>query len=283
MSKPKHVEWAINYGLIHEGWTLEDYLVKAVETQGYETALIHGVQGSGKSCRLLQTGYWIYKDWDTVLDSIVFKPTSFVNKLKSVPIGRRIPWLGFDDVGVHYTSSTFRTDVKQYQAIDSAWAAIRTKLSVCVLTIPLLDRLAKNLKDNLTFEIYLGKNQTELVERIVRMPSFDKMETHLSKILIEGPRRFDLFEVPKDVFKEYWDMRLRLTEEALDGLSKATDLEDSEGYTPVLDVAEEIGLSPNTIQQMASRGVIKARKIGDLLYIPDDYIPRLKKIYGKTT
>ena len=65
---PKHVEWAKHYGHIHEGWTLEDYLIEAVRNQGYETVLIHGVQGSGKSNRLLQTGFWIFKDWDKVLE-----------------------------------------------------------------------------------------------------------------------------------------------------------------------------------------------------------------------
>ena len=149
------------------------------------------------------------------------------------------------------------------------------------VVIPLLDRLAKNLKDNITFEVFLGKNQMEIVERIIRRPSFGKMETTLHKILIEGPRRFDLYDVPKDVFKEYWEMRLRLTEEALEELARTTDLDDTEGYTPVLDIAEKIGISPNTIQQMASRGVIKARKINDLLYIPDEYVPRLQSIYSK--
>jgi len=278
---PKHVEWAIRYGLIHEKWTLEDYLIYAVDNQGYETVGIHGVQSSGKSCRMLQTGFWIFKDWDKVLSNIIFKPSTFVQKLQAIPIGRRVPWIGFDDIGVHYPSSRFRTDIKQYEAIDSAWAAIRTKCSVVVLTIPLLDRLAKNIKDNVTFEVYLGRNQTEIVERIVRMPSFDRMETRLCKILVEGPRPFDLYEVPKDVFKEYWEMRLKLTEEALEGLAKATDLENTEGYTMVLDVAEKLHLSPNTIQQMESRGVIKGRKIDGLLYINDEYITRLKRLYDK--
>jgi len=276
---PRHVETAIQYGLIHPGWTLEDYLRHAVESQGYETVLIHGVQGSGKSNRMLQQGYWIYRDWDKVLANIVFKPADFVKKLQSIPMGKRIPWIGFDDVGVHYPSSKFKTDVKQYEAIDATWAAIRTKCSVISLTIPLLDRLAKNIKDNVSFEVYIGRNQMELVERIVRLPSFDRMETRLFKILVEGPRKFNLYDVPKDVFKEYWDMRLRLTEEALESLAQATDLEVEEGYTPIIDLAVELGLSPNTIQQMVSRGVIRGRKIRGILCVCDEDIPKLKKVY----
>ena len=56
---PKIVESAIEFGHIVPGWCLQDYLVHAVQTQGYETVLIHGVQGSGKSCLMLQTGFWI--------------------------------------------------------------------------------------------------------------------------------------------------------------------------------------------------------------------------------
>ena len=279
VSRSKIVKTAITYGLIIPGWTLEDYIRDAAAKGGYATVQIWGEQGSGKSNRLLQEGYWVYQDWDRVLENILFKPSAFVSKLKAIPKGKRVPWIGWDDIGCHMPSSTFRTDINQYQAVDAVWTVLRVKASVITLTIPNITRLVRNIKDNISFEVFLGKNQTELVERIVRLPSFSRLESVLKKVLIEGPRPFRLFDVPKDVFKQYWDMRLNLTEEALDMLEKTSEPESLEGLVPVFDVAEALGLSPNTIQQMISRGVVGGRKVGSLLYLEEKYVPRLKKIY----
>lgn len=278
---PKIVEIAKHFGIVKMGNTLEDYLIEAVENGGYETVNIWAVQGSGKSTRMLQMGHWIYKDWDTVLDSIVFKPSTFVEKLKSIPKGSRVPCILWDDLLVHYTSSTFRTDIKQYEAVDSAWAAIRTKVNVIILTDPIIDRVAKNIKDNLTFEVFMGRNQMEIIYRLFRLPSFNRVESNFFKVALEEPARFDLYKVPKDIWKQYWEMRLELTEEALERLAQTSDIEDIEGYTPVLDVALELKLSPNTISQMISRKILKGRAIGDTLYLQDDQVASLKQIYHR--
>lgn len=271
-SNSKIVQTAVKFGLIKPGWTLEDYIRDAAESQGYATVQVWGEQGSGKSNRILQQGYWVYKDWDLVLKNIIFKPSSFVQRLKSIPMGRRVPWLGWDDVGVHFTSNAFRTNIQEYESVDGAWASIRVKCSVISLTIPNISRLARNIKDNVSHEVYLGRNQMELVERIVRLPSFTSLESELFKVLIEGPQPFKLFDVPTDVFKEYWEMRLELTEEALEKMDLSTEPESPEGYMTVLEaaqVAKDKGLrySTSSIQQDISRGVIRGTKIGPTLYV----------------
>jgi len=271
-SDSRIVQTAIKFGLIKPGWTLENYISEAVEKQGYATVQVWGEQGSGKSNRILQQGYWVYKDWDLVLKNIIFKPSSFVQRLKAIPKGKRVPWIGWDDVGVWFTSNAFRTDITQYEAVDGAWASIRVKCSVISLTIPNISRLARNIKDNVSHEVYLGKNQMEMVERIVRLPSFTSLESELFKVLIEGPRLFRLFNVPRDVFKEYWEMRLQLTEEALEKMDQSTEPESPEGFIPVLEAAKiskEKGVrySTSSIQQDISRGVIRGTKIGPVLYV----------------
>ena len=265
------------FGLIKRGWTLQDYLIDAVKNTGYETVEIWGVQGAGKSSRMLQMGYWIYQDWDKVLRNIVFKPNEFVKRLKEVPKGKRIPCLLWDDIGVHYTTSSFRTDIKQYEAIDAAWAAIRTKCSVIVITNPLIDRLAKNIKDNITFEVFIGRNQMELIRRIVRLPGILRMESNLFKIVIEKPSKFNLYEVPRDVFREYWDMRLELTEEALERLDQTVESEDMTGYMRVSEAAIKLNMSANTLQSLISRGVYRGKKIKDTLCISLEEFERIKK------
>jgi len=273
-SIPKHIEIARDYGIVKLGYTLEDYLKEAVhgEIEGYETVVIWGVQGSGKSTRALQMANWIYDDWEKVLANVVFKPSEIVSRLEAVPDGERISCLVWDDVGVHYPSSKFKTDIEMYEAIDSAWAAIRTKVAVAILTIPLITRLAKNLRDNITFEVFLGRNQKEIIKRIFHLPGTERIESNLFKVTAEWPEAFNLYKVPKPIWTRYWKKRLKLTREAIETLKGAADMEDTEGYLPVLDAALKVResghkITGTTIQQNISRGVMRGRKFKGQLYV----------------
>jgi hypothetical protein len=276
-----HIQLAIKFGIIVQGNTLEEYIREAVAKSGYETVCIWGVQGSGKSNRAMQIAYWIYKDWGRVLENIIFKPSELVERLEAVPDNERIPCLIWDDVGVHYPSSKFKTDIKEYEAVDEMWAAIRTKVSVIILTIPLINRLAKNLKDNITFEVFLGRNQYEIIKRVYHLPGTDQIYSNFFKVNVEWPGEFNLFFVPLGIWKRYWSMRLKLTNEAIENLKGVTDMEVSEDYLPVKDAALLAGVNPNTLQQSISRGVYRGRKFNDLLYIRIEDLNQYLESKGK--
>jgi len=83
----KVLQYAMTFGLIIPDYTCKNYIELAVEQGGYETLELWGVQGSCKSNRTLQHGYWVYGDWDEVLKHVVFKPSGdpefgFVDRLK---------------------------------------------------------------------------------------------------------------------------------------------------------------------------------------------------------
>lgn len=213
--------------------------------------------------------------WLKVLDLVVFKPSTFVETLEELEDDEVLPVLGWDDVGVHYPATKFKTDIKQYEAIDSTWAAIRTKVHVILTTIPLIDRLAKNLRDNVTLEVFLGKNQMEIINRCYHLPGIKRMESNFFKVTIEKPAPFDLFMVPQWVWDIYWKKRLKLTKEALQNLRKATNMESIEGYITVIDAAEiafteRVKYSASTIQQDISRGIIEGQKINGILCVSED-------------
>lgn len=273
---PSHIRIAIEYGQIIPDATLEDYLNIAVQKNGYETVGIHGTQGSGKSSFALQVAAWVMlahlkiklgrnpteqELWESVLNCLVFKPADFVRKLEAVTRGERLPIVVWDDIGVHYTSSTFRTDIEQYAAIDATWAAIRTKVGVVVITIPVINRLAKNVKDNLTFEVFIGRNQMKQIRRLFYLPGMKGIDANLFKPQVEEPEQFDLYQVPEWVWKKYWEMRLDLTEQALAALKGATDMEEESNWIPVIDIAMEVGQSEGTIAQGVSRGNYEGKKI----------------------
>ena len=79
MSRKKslaHIEKAYEYGILKEGWTFEDYILRAVHKQSYETAVIWGIQGSGNSSRMLQVLFWVYR-FLCVLDTGALDPDAY--------------------------------------------------------------------------------------------------------------------------------------------------------------------------------------------------------------
>ena len=233
---------AIEFGLIKPEYTVYDYIEEATDLYkpGYETIVIWGVQGSGKSNLLLQTGYWVYHKegeissedaWNMVLQNVLFTPSQFIDKLKKIPKDIRIPWLGWDDIGVHYSYMSFRTDVKIYEGIGQAWHAIRTKANVTVLTIPVINDLPANLKRNITIEVFIGRNQFVETRRWFRLPSLrPNQDSFLVRLPIERLHKIELYEVPEEVFARYWNMRLELADKAISELNKIK--EESKEWRP---------------------------------------------------
>jgi hypothetical protein len=294
---PAFIEAGLKYGHIHEGWILKNYLEHAVDTNGYETVGIHGVQGSGKSTLTLQTGadiaYRLLKKdlgrepteeelWGKVLESLVFKPAQFINKLEAVPRGSRLPFVLWDDVGVHYTNTAFRLDMELYSNIDAMWAVIRTKVAICVVNIPLFMRLAKNIKDNLTFEVYVGRNRMVQVRRLFYLPGQKYIDENLFKPIIGEPKEFNIYDVPKWVWDQYWEMRLDLTEEALANLRESTDMGENTDWVPIKKVALELGKAASSISQDISRGAYEGKKVKGVMCISSADYDLMKCTWEKT-
>lgn len=285
---PGHIKLAYVFGLLKPGYTLQDYMVEAVTGPpdqpgrgGYETILLWAVQGSGKSTRGLQFLKWLYRDWSTVLKNIVFTPQEFIDLLEKVPDEETIPGLFWDDILVHFPASKFKTDIKMYESVDSTFASIRTKANVILASLPIIDRTAKNIKDNTTFEIFLGRNQMEVQYRLFRLPGLRQIESNFFKVQLQPFRRFDLYEVPIDIWKIYWRRRVKLTKEALESLKASTDMGDDPNYIPILEASRiyregtNRKLSVNTLQQMGSRGIIETKKIKGRLRVNIDDLNKL--------
>jgi len=288
---PKIIQYAQLFGLIEPGWTCRDYMLHAGKKGGYETIGRWGERGGGKSNRTLAAGYWIYGDWDIVFQNLVFKPRDFVRKLKSLPKNERVPWLGWDDVGVHMPSTVWRTDIRVYEAVDAAWAGIRTKVSNMDLSIPLIDRFAKNIKDSLTIEVFMGRNQAMLHERYIRLPNIEnEVESNFRKIQIEPIYRANLYEVPSDVFKQYWNLRLELEEEALEKLDQTlTKAELQEGivsdpanYLSLVEASERLSMSPFSVTTLANQRWVRTFDFDGQRRIHRDDVIKLKDILVQT-
>lgn len=295
----KILRLALTFGLIIPEYTMKDYILYAIESKsGYETVDIWGVQGSKKSCRTMIISHWCYgkdrKDyhaWDKVLNNMVLMPDAhefpgyeargFLQKMKSITKGEVVPLVAWDDITVNMPSSTFKTDIDVYGAVDAAWAAIRTKIKVMLLNNPLIDRLGRNIKDNITIECYIGRNQVEQVERCIRLPGLKTIESKFFKILVEPLHQFDYTYVPKSIFKEYFELRKEIADFAIQRMGKAFKDESAlleDMMTPV-QIMNEISIAPSSLNDMIKRNFIPHEKINGKLYIPKKDFEDFKKCY----
>ena len=143
-----------------------------------------------------------------------------------------------------------------------------------------ITRLPKNIKDNISIEAYIGRNRLEQIRRVYRLPGTRSIDSNLFKPILERPHHFDLHAVPEWAWKIYDKKREAMANKALGTLRGVTDMEDETDYTPVLDLGINLGLSPNTLQQMVSRGVAKGKKVNGLLRVHNNFVDKILKIYG---
>ena len=296
------LQLAMTFGLVIPEYTMKDYIQYAVESKnGFETIDVWGVQGSMKSNRTLQISHWIYGNndeksdygWDTVLKELVLVPDAhdlpgyeergFLQKMKEISKGECAPLVAWDDITVGMPNSTFKTDIEQYGAVDSAWAAIRTKIKVMVLNNPLIDRLGRNIKDNITLECFIGRNQTEMVERCIHIPGLKHLESNFFKIQVEPLHKFDWRNVPRDVFKQYHDLRFEIADLAIQKMGKAFEGKESlEGeFVSPIEIMDAISISPDSLSDKLKRNFIPNKKVNGRIFVSKQDFEDFKRCYLK--
>jgi len=296
---PRHILVGLEYGLITPDWGLKDYIeYAAVASDGYETIIVDGVQRSGKSNFSLQMASWAKavtlrielgrepteeELWESVLKQIVFKPSDFVNTLESVPVDECMDVLVWDDINAHYTSTMFKLDVAQYSAIDATFTVIGTKCRVIISNIPNITRLAKNIKDNATFEIFIGRNKKRKMMRLFRLPGLDRIDMNLFKPDVELPSKFDIYKIPKWAWDQYEAMRKKLANEALATLKSTVNMEDLDGFIPIVDAVRlcktsGINWGVSTLQQNISRGILVGQKVNGRLCVDENSLKEVLEV-----
>ena len=220
---------ALELGYVVQGWTLEDYIRDSIEHYGWESIVIWGSKGSGKSNFLLQIGYMVYQDWDKVLSHIVFSPMDFIRITKEPG---RIPWLGWDDIAAYLPRSLYFTNRALWSAFKQNWDTFRTKLNSFVCTSPLKSKIASFVLEDLSGEIFMnrrvGDNLSTVYDFQRWMWSLDftnPLKEHFDIIRVDknllpftpevsGHLKTRLPGVPTKVFKVYWKKRMDLAEES---------------------------------------------------------------------
>jgi len=245
-------------GVVYPSYSGIDYLRTAINETGWESTAIGGTKGSAKSCLLMQRGYAVYQDWDTVHQFTVMEPNDFLNLMNT---RGRIPWIGWDDISVHLPASLYFTDRDLWSELSKNWDAYRVRISCFDCTAPRKNRIASFILEDLTGDIICYNRYKDLVSHLdyqrllwqrdlkdpKRMnvkfiqvekvafpltPDGLKISPELTKgTLIAGgahvPKKdFYTFEksglvgTPRPEFKRYWKRRLALSDKAGENLRR---------------------------------------------------------------
>jgi len=288
----------------------------AVAPDGYEVVAVDGVQRAGKSNQSLQIVGWAkhatqafklndveYKDykaaidagtppadyidalpiqpterdlWEAVLECIQFKASEFTAYLGAVPDGEPTDACLWDDIAGHYSNMSFRISPEEYAQVDGAFTVLGTKARVIVTNIPNLTRLSKNIKDHLSFEIFIGKNKKRMLRRIFRLPGLRSPNMNEFKADVEAPSGFDIYRIPAWAWTRYEKRRFELARDVFKALGESVDMDQvPPGYLSIPDAIRRArdrgaGWGVSTIQQNASRGAWKKVKAQGEMFIEEE-------------
>ena len=213
--------------------------------------------------------------WTAVLDAIVFKSGEFVARLERVPDRDPLDCLVWDDINGHYQNMAFRINPEEYAQVDAAFTVVGTKAKIIVTNIPNATRLAKNIKDNVTIEIYVGRNKKRMMKRIFTLPGLRNLNMNTFKVDIERYSTFDIYKIPTWAWILYEDRRIKLAKDVFAKLGKvATMDEPPPGYITIAEavkIARDAGADwgVSTMQQNASRGIWGKVRASGYLFIEE--------------
>lgn len=278
---------ALKHIVMPEGWGLMEYIEYAVEHSGYELILIWGEQGSGKSNLMLQLGFKVFGCWEKVFEHLIFTPSDLVEKAEKLPESYRYDCLLWDDVGVHFPSTKFKTDPKTYERVAEFMDAHRTIASVIICTAPNFQRYPKVLRDNCTLEIYTARDREKpstvyaWVYRHNRALSLSSRDIYFFKREVCGsPLIVDLYSVPSEVWERYWALRLKLARESLTELKREV-AGGGEAWIDIYEASKLSGIPVETLHYRYRRGLVRGMTINGLTHLSLKSLNQYLECIGK--
>jgi len=261
-------------------------LYDIIHTDRYAWIVCWGPPRYGKSTLCLLLSYWIYKDWDKVLDSVVFNLNQLLYKLEGgIPakwptrnlLHDRIPLLIWDDFACHAGKAKTQHE-RSWDIFKGAFDSLGTKLGVLIANMVTPSSPTLQLTEKYSHELYVYSRGRCKYDRVKHQQDFYNFRTRQNK---EWLWDFEFPEVPKDVFKQYDEMRCSLADEVLVSIKDVmavTEVEtilkrvkpidmnllrliDEKGPTYSKAILEELGAeSREALVRLKARGLIVPRR-----------------------
>ena len=210
------------------------HIKNAIYDDGYLWIVVHGPPRSSKSTIALWIAYYIYQDWDTVLDCIVFNLTSLIHRIQNEKpcvwpttnlLHMRVPLLLYDDFGVHSNKADTQHSVA-WDIFKGGFDCIGTKLGVLLATMVDADEPTSQLQNKYNLEVTVNSKGHYKYDKVEWLQDYHGFRKKMSKTWIEDGT-FD--PIPMEVYKQYDVMRKSLTDEVFIRIEDALSM-DSMDY-----------------------------------------------------
>jgi len=200
--------------------TVAKDMINAIENDLYMWVVIWGEPRTGKSMLGLLILYWIYKDWQKVLEAITFNLSQTVYKIKhNLPelwptrnkLHMRILALLWDDFGAHSNKASTQHD-PAWDKFKGGFEMLGTKIGVLMATMVEPSEPTQQLQNKYSHELWIHSRGHAKYDRYHRLQDYKGFRSKGRKTWIDD---FEFDPIPDDVFREYDQMRQALADEVL--------------------------------------------------------------------
>lgn len=265
---------------------------QAIDNDEYMWIVVWGPPRTGKSMLCLLTLYWIYQDWEKVLNAIVFNLNQLLYKMQhGIPelwptrnqLHMRIPCVVWDDWAVHSGKARTQHSIA-WDYFKGAFDSLGTKLGVLIANMVSPASPTQQLTEKYTHEIWVPYKGHAKYDKVKQQQDYRGFKSRSTKVWLT---EFDFEPIPNDIFKQYDEMRCSLADEALvaiqdvmattevDAIMKRMQPMDLQLLTLIQDkgpiyakvIQEELGdEGKNSLTRMKARGLITPIKVGEHYY-----------------
>ena len=216
----------------------------------FNSIIICGKKGRGKSTLAMWLSYHIYQDWKRVLDRIEYDPISISNMLNDALMKDYIiPAIIWDDAAAYgsYDPNTYYSPVMK--ALKGAYETVRVSCPLMIFTAASPKRLAPFLREDVSVIVKVRKKGLAHVFRVIDVL---KWNDPLNMILVlKWEENVSFGAIPEDVYSKYSKMRKEM-------LRKFTKfMKEYESLLTPSEFAAMVNESPARIRALIKLGVIK--------------------------
>lgn len=272
-------------------------LFHIIDNDEYAWIVCWGPPRYGKSTLCLLLSYWVYKDWDKVLNSVVFNLNQLLYKLENgIPerwptrnlLHMRIPLIIWDDFACHAGKAKTQHE-RSWDIFKGAFDSLGTKIGVLIANMVTPSSPTQQLTEKFTHELFVYTRGRCKYDKVKHQQDFYNFRSRQNKEWLDD---FEFDEIPKDVFKQYDEMRCSLADEVLVSIKDVMAVTEVETILKrisatditVLNIIKEEGLRRDAQRQrieklgsegkkivvrLKARGLLVPRRIGNKYYAYD--------------
>jgi hypothetical protein len=249
----------------------------AIWEDKYFWIVVHAPPRMGKTSLAMQIAHQTYKDWDKVLDCIVFNLPSLISKIETGSpctwttkngLHKRVPFIIYDDFGVHSNKADTQHSTS-WDIFKGGFDAIGTKLAILMATMVNADSATTQLQNKYNAELIVTSRGNFKFDLVNWQQDYRGFRNKMSKTYVE---KGTFNPIPIEVYKKYDEMRQELVDEVFVRLKDAQSADSVDRLIKVVkpeDIAflrliKEIGVitaTPeykNIITRCRGRGLIVA-------------------------